>query len=34
LSVTVARLALLKGVKTVIASGLQVLGVKPAEEMR
>jgi arginyl-tRNA synthetase len=31
---TLARLALVQGVKTVIASGLAVLGVEPAEEMR
>ncbi len=31
---TLARLALVQGVKTVIASGLAVLGVEPVEEMR
>ena len=31
---TLARLAMVQGVKTVIASGLAVLGVAPAEEMR
>lgn len=31
---TAARLALVQGVKSVIASGLAVLGVEPAEEMR
>lgn len=31
---TMARLALIKGVATVIASGLAVIGVKPVEEMR
>ncbi|MBY0428528.1 MAG: arginine--tRNA ligase [Alphaproteobacteria bacterium] len=31
---TMARLALLKGLTTVIASGLAVIGVKPLEEMR
>ncbi len=31
---TVARLALVQGVKSVIASGLAILGVKPVEEMR
>jgi arginyl-tRNA synthetase len=34
LDVTRARLALVAGVKTVIASGLAVLGVEPVEEMR
>jgi arginyl-tRNA synthetase len=29
----VARLALVRGLQLVIASGLQVLGVKPVEEM-
>lgn len=33
-AVTLARLALIAGVKTVIASGLAVLGVEPVEEMR
>ncbi len=33
-SLTLARLALLKGMATVIASGLAVIGVKPVEEMR
>jgi arginyl-tRNA synthetase len=32
--VTVARLALLSAVSTVIASGLKVMGVEPAEELR
>jgi arginyl-tRNA synthetase len=31
---TVARLALVHGVKTVVASGLAVFGVEPVEEMR
>ena len=31
---TLARLALVKGVAFVIASGLQVIGVVPVEEMR
>lgn len=31
---TLARAALVKGVATVIASGLEVMGVEPAEEMR
>jgi arginyl-tRNA synthetase len=31
---TIARLALVQGVKSVIASGLAVLGVEPVEEMR
>jgi arginyl-tRNA synthetase len=31
---TLARLALLRGITTVIASGLAVIGVKPLEEMR
>lgn len=34
LPLTMARLALLKGITTVIASGLAVIGVKPLEEMR
>lgn len=34
MAVTAARLALLRGVKLVIASGLAVLGVAPLEEMR
>lgn len=33
-ALTLARLALVQGVKTVIASGLAVLGVEPVEEMR
>lgn len=33
-ALTLARLALLKGVATVIASGLAVIGVTPVEEMR
>ncbi|MCP5322583.1 MAG: arginine--tRNA ligase [Candidatus Paracaedibacteraceae bacterium] len=32
--ITMARLALLKGVATVISSGLHLFGVKPVEEMR
>ena len=32
--VTVARLALIAAVSTVIASGLKVMGVEPAEELR
>ena len=31
---TIARLALVRGAQVVIASGLGVLGVEPAEEMR
>ena len=34
LELTKARLALVRGLQTVIASGLQVLGVEPVEEMR
>jgi len=34
LALTTARLALVGGLQTVIASGLQVLGVEPVEEMR
>ncbi len=34
LPLTMARLALLNGITTVIASGLAVIGVKPLEEMR
>ncbi len=34
LALTEARLALVRGVQTVIASGLRVLGVEPVEEMR
>jgi len=30
---TIARLALVQGVATVIASGLQVIGVSPVEEL-
>jgi arginyl-tRNA synthetase len=33
-SLTIARLALVSAVATVIASGLQVIGVEPAEELR
>ena len=33
-AVTAARLALVRGLQLVIASGLEVLGVKPVEEMR
>jgi len=32
--VTAARLGLIRGVATVIASGLAIMGVKPVEEMR
>ena len=31
---TLARLALVQGVRTVIASGLNIFGVEPVEEMR
>jgi arginyl-tRNA synthetase len=31
---TAARLGLIRGVATVIASGLAIMGVKPVEEMR
>ena len=31
---TLARMALVKGLATVIASGLDVMGVKPVEELR
>ena len=33
-AVTLARLALVEGVRVVIASGLAVFGVEPLEEMR
>jgi arginyl-tRNA synthetase len=34
LPLTLARLAMVKGLATVIASGLEVMGIKPVEEMR
>jgi len=33
-ALTAARLALVQGVVTVLASGLELFGVEPAEEMR
>lgn len=33
-SMTIARLALVQAVATVIAAGLRVIGVEPAEELR
>lgn len=34
IAITKARLALVRGVRTVIASGLELMGVKPVEELR